>query len=139
MSKQYPRSAHLLTVAAFCLSTVAASAQSGMEAKDASGATMESNHDMAASQVRQEDQDFEFVQRGFVARRRSTVIRDASGKVVWNMDQFANQEIDAPVPDTVNPSLWCQARPNSQHGLYKITDRIYQVRGHSPEVSFGPG
>jgi alkyl sulfatase BDS1-like metallo-beta-lactamase superfamily hydrolase len=43
---------------------------------------------------------------------------------------FAYQELDAPAPDTVNPSLWRQARLNSQHGLFKVTDRIYQVRGY---------
>ena len=32
-------------------------------------------------------------------------------------------------PDTVNPSLWRQARLNMLHGLFKVTDRIYQVRG----------
>ena len=29
----------------------------------------------------------------------------------------------------VNPSLWRQAQLNAIHGLFKVTDRIYQVRG----------
>jgi alkyl sulfatase BDS1-like metallo-beta-lactamase superfamily hydrolase len=29
----------------------------------------------------------------------------------------------------VNPSLWRQARLNMHHGLYQVTDRVYQVRG----------
>ena len=32
-------------------------------------------------------------------------------------------------PDTVNPSLWRQARLNMNNGLFQVTDRIYQVRG----------
>ena len=32
-------------------------------------------------------------------------------------------------PDTVNPSLWRQARLNMANGLFQVTDRIYQVRG----------
>jgi alkyl sulfatase BDS1-like metallo-beta-lactamase superfamily hydrolase len=31
--------------------------------------------------------------------------------------------------DTVNPSLWRQAQLNAIHGLFKVTDRVYQVRG----------
>ena len=29
----------------------------------------------------------------------------------------------------MNPSLWRQARLNMLHGLFKVADRIYQVRG----------
>ncbi|MFI9111738.1 alkyl/aryl-sulfatase [Streptomyces venezuelae] len=32
-------------------------------------------------------------------------------------------------PATVDPSLWRQARLLSRQGLYRVTDRIYQVRG----------
>ena len=130
MSIKNLRSQIFLTAFASCLCTIAAFAQSGPAVKDASDATIDANRDLAASLAWQDDQDFEFVQRGFISKPQSTVIRDASGKVVWNMDQFADQEIDAPAPDTVNPSLWRQARLNSQHGLYKVTDQIYQVRGY---------
>ena len=33
------------------------------------------------------------------------------------------------MPDTVNPSLWRQARLNLNHGLFKVTAGVYQVRG----------
>src|SRR5439155_24077746 len=32
-------------------------------------------------------------------------------------------------PPTVNPSLWRQARLNMHHGLFRVNDRIYQIRG----------
>src|SRR5262249_56578459 len=32
-------------------------------------------------------------------------------------------------PETVNPSLWRQARLNMHNGLFQVRDRIYQVRG----------
>ena len=32
-------------------------------------------------------------------------------------------------PDTVNPSLWRQAQILTQHGLFKVPERIFQVRG----------
>lgn len=73
-------------------------------------------------------EDFELASRGLLARADSLVVEDASGNVVWDMDQWAFLQGDA--PDSVNPSLWRQARLNAQHGLYKVADRIYQVRGY---------
>ena len=32
-------------------------------------------------------------------------------------------------PLTVNPSLWRQAQLNMHHGLFKVVDGLYQVRG----------
>ena len=34
-----------------------------------------------------------------------------------------------PAPETVNPSLWRQSQINGISGLFKVTDRMYQVRG----------
>ena len=105
-------------------------AQSGTLPGEASDGTLDANRKLAASLAWEDDQDFEFARRGFIARRDSTVIHNDSGQAVWNMDQFAYQAPDAPAPDTVNPSLWRQARLNSQHGLFKVTNRIFQVRGY---------
>jgi len=33
------------------------------------------------------------------------------------------------VVDSVNPSLWRQAQLNAIHGLFKVTEHVYQVRG----------
>ncbi len=33
------------------------------------------------------------------------------------------------MPATVNPSLWRQAQLNAINGLFKVTERVYQVRG----------
>ena len=72
--------------------------------------------------------DFEDANRGFLAARQDAVIRTEAGLVVWNLDDFAFEEGDS--PDSVNPSLWRQARLNRIHGLFQVTDRIYQVRGY---------
>lgn len=119
-------------VAAIALCTCASGllAQADTTATDASDGTIQANRELAATLAWQDDEDFRSAQRGFIAKRNSTVIRDTSGNVVWNMDSFAYQALNAPPPDTVNPSLWRQARLNSQHGLFKVTDRIYQVRGY---------
>jgi len=64
-------------------------------------------------------QDFDDARRGFVA----TVPNAA------NPQQYQFLEGDA--PDTVNPSLWRMAQLNAVHGLFKVVDGLYQVRGFS--------
>ena len=73
-------------------------------------------------------QDFEDAARGFVATLPEVSIRNVQGRVVWSLTDYAF--LAAPdAPSTVNPSLWRQARLNMHHGLFQVTDRIYQVRG----------
>ncbi len=71
MSKSCGTKMRWVAAVALCLSTINAGAQSG--AKEASEATIESNRDMAASLAWQDDQDFEFAQRGFIGRPQSAV------------------------------------------------------------------
>ena len=75
--------------------------------------------------------DFDDAQRGLVARPDRLTITDANGKVVWDLEAYKRFiSLDAPAPDTVNPSLWRNAQLNMHYGLFKVTDRIYQVRGY---------
>lgn len=67
------------------------------------------------------------VNRGFIATRKDPLIKSSDGKTVWDLDQY--QFIKGDAPDSVNPSLWRQASLNNIHGLFKVTDRLYQVRG----------
>ncbi len=64
--------------------------------------------------------------RGLVARPRGQV-RDAEGALVWDFDAFAF--VRGPAPATVDPSLWRQALLNNHAGLFKVVDRIWQLRG----------
>ncbi|GAA3917806.1 alkyl sulfatase dimerization domain-containing protein [Litoribacillus peritrichatus] len=76
-----------------------------------------------------EDQtDFEESDRGFIATIPSLKVLDNNGKTAW--DTAAYQFIEGEAPATVNPSLWRQATLNNKHGLYKIGEGIYQVRGY---------
>jgi alkyl sulfatase BDS1-like metallo-beta-lactamase superfamily hydrolase/uncharacterized membrane protein len=68
----------------------------------------------------------EFARRGLIARPTGQV-RDASGQVLWDYDSF--DFLQGPAPDTVHPSLWRHALLNNQTGLFKVTDRIWQLRG----------
>jgi alkyl sulfatase BDS1-like metallo-beta-lactamase superfamily hydrolase len=75
--------------------------------------------------------DFENAQRGFIAKDSPLTIRNVSGNVVFDMEAYtAFIKPDYPAPDTANPSLWRHAQLNTFAGLFKITDRVYQVRGY---------
>lgn len=76
--------------------------------------------------------DFEQATRGFVAAVEGGVIRNEDGSVAWDLDAFAFLDGDA--PDTVNPSLWRQSRLNVVHGLFEVTDGIWQIRGYDLAV-----
>ncbi len=98
------------------------------ERQEASTKTQEINAAVYEKLPFANNDDFELAERGFIAKADSLVIRDADGNVVWDMDQFGFEKGDA--PDTVNPSLWRQAKLNTIHGLFKVTEGIYQVRGY---------
>jgi len=84
--------------------------------------------------------DFELTERGFIARPKDLIIRNKAGKEVWNLKDYSFIIPNADAPKTVNPSLWRQANLNMHYGLYKVTDRIYQVRGYDiSNVSFIQG
>jgi alkyl sulfatase BDS1-like metallo-beta-lactamase superfamily hydrolase len=73
-------------------------------------------------------QDFEDAKRGLIVSEPDLVIRADDGRVVWDPSQYAFEQGDA--PDSVNPSLWRQAQLNNRHGLYQVSERVYQVRGY---------
>ncbi len=72
-------------------------------------------------------QDFEDAERGRLDALNPCVVRDADGRVVWDLEAYSY--LDGECPDTVNPSLWRQAQLCAKHGLFAVTDGIYQVRG----------
>jgi alkyl sulfatase BDS1-like metallo-beta-lactamase superfamily hydrolase len=71
--------------------------------------------------------DFQDAARGFIATLPDGLVTGANGKAVWSQKDYAFLERAA--PDTVNPSLWRQAQLNHQHGLFKVVEGVYQVRG----------
>ncbi len=72
--------------------------------------------------------DFDDARRGLIASLPDVSIRTDKGQLVWSLGDYAFLATPE-VPDSVNPSLWRQARLNMNHGLFQVTDRIYQVRG----------
>ena len=54
-------------------------------------------------------------------------ITNEAGRPVWSLKQYAFETAEHP-PATVHPSLWRQAQLNMNNGLFKVAERIYQVR-----------
>lgn len=72
-------------------------------------------------------QDFEDARRGLIASDPALRVQGADGSVIWDMGAY--DFIHGEAPDSVNPSLWRQAKLNDIHGLFEVTKGIYQLRG----------
>ena len=79
-------------------------------------------------------EEFELARRGLIASEPVVDIRTAEGKTIWEMQSYHFLEPGKPAPDTVHPGLWRHAQRNAIHGLFKVTDHIYQVRGYDVSV-----
>lgn len=97
------------------------------ERKDATEATRRANAAVAAALPLDDPSDFDRARRGLLAEAPAQVLHEG-GFPVWDRDNFAFLADEAP-PDTVNPSLWRQARLNAIAGLFEIAPGFYQVRG----------
>jgi alkyl sulfatase BDS1-like metallo-beta-lactamase superfamily hydrolase len=127
------------TAAAVHFATSLALAACGEEAPrapgaDALGHTAPSAHTEAAQAAAAralplaDRQDFEDAERGRIASEPELVIRDRAGRTLWRAADYAFVAGEA--PPSVNPSLWRQAKLNGVHGLFEVTDGVWQVRGY---------
>ena len=73
-------------------------------------------------------QSFDDAMRGFIADIPKAPITRAKGGPVWNLAAYGFLAEES-APDTVHPGLWRHARVNMITGLFKVTERLYQVRG----------
>ncbi|SCU75936.1 Glucose-methanol-choline oxidoreductase:Beta-lactamase-like:FAD dependent oxidoreductase:GMC oxidoreductase [Cupriavidus necator] len=122
------RGSRLVTCAmALALATGAHAAEPPMQSKPASPVTAASNAAVLEQLPFEDHADFEDALRGLVAPFRGD-IRNAQGRVIWSASTYDFQQA-VQSPDTVNPSLWRMARLNNNAGLFRVTDRVYQVRG----------
>jgi alkyl sulfatase BDS1-like metallo-beta-lactamase superfamily hydrolase len=104
------------------------SKQPSEEVKSAASAfTIASNRQFADELDLDHQQDFEDARRGMIAAAPNESVTAASGVQVW--DGAAYDFIQGDAPDTVNPSLWRQAKLNNIRGLFKVEEGIYQLRG----------
>jgi alkyl sulfatase BDS1-like metallo-beta-lactamase superfamily hydrolase len=100
----------------------------------ASEATRTAQAELAQRLTLDDPADMANVLRGKIAEIPDGVILDKQGKTVWDRRPYAFLDSDK-APDTVNPSLWRQARLNAVHGLFEVVpDKIWQLRGYDISV-----
>ncbi|MEM7407232.1 MAG: alkyl sulfatase dimerization domain-containing protein [Pseudomonadota bacterium] len=77
----------------------------------------------------QDARDQAAASRGLVAPAPDGgVIANERGTRFWDLGAYEFLEGEEPI-DSINPSLLRMARLNLANGLFKVTDRVYQVRG----------
>lgn len=98
----------------------------------ATDATKAANAKVAGRLPLADQTDFENANRGLLAQIEGDKILNPDGSVAWEIGRF--DFIKDAAPGTVNPSLWRQSKLNSIHGLFKVTEGIYQLRGYDLAV-----
>jgi alkyl sulfatase BDS1-like metallo-beta-lactamase superfamily hydrolase len=98
--------------------------------RDASDFTKAVNDELLAYLPFEDRHDFEDAARGHIADLNGAVVKAPDGRVVWDPNKFSFIAEDAPAPASVNPSLWRQSQLCAKGGLFKVVDRLYQVRNH---------
>ena len=100
-----------------------------MEPNDATTITRAHNRAVLATLPFGDTQDFEDARRGLLSSLPDVEVTNAQGRVVWSLRDYGFLDEET-APPTVNPSLWRHARLNMHHGLFEITEGLYQVRGY---------
>ncbi len=112
--------------------------ETSTSAKPASDAIRAQHGHLSATLPFSDRQDFEDARRGFIAALEPGVVRDGTGRVVWDIDSYGF--LSGAAPDTVNPSLWRQSQLGALQGLYEVVPGLYQVRGFDlSEITFIEG
>ena len=90
--------------------------------------SLEEIHQQLLKELPFEDRrDFDNAARGFIATRENPESKNAAGQMIFDLSWYDFMKGDA--PKTVNPLLWRQGQLNRLHGLFRVTEGIYQVRG----------
>jgi len=93
----------------------------------ASQFTLNSNLELAEILDIENQVDFENAKRGLIASAPINKLNNARGTEIWNAAAY--DFVKGEAPDTVNPSLWRQAKLNSIRGLFEVEKGLYQLRG----------
>ncbi len=86
------------------------------------------NREFGKELLFQDRKDFENAQQGLIARDSDLRLKNDHGEYIWN--QPAYEFMQGAAPASVNPSLWRQGQLNNIHGLFKVTEAFYQIRGY---------
>ncbi|MEO0438895.1 MAG: alkyl sulfatase dimerization domain-containing protein [Pseudomonadota bacterium] len=94
--------------------------------------TKRANTDAASSMNIARAKDQERASRGLLAQLERDAIVNDEGRTVWEVEGLAF--LDQAAPDSAHPALWRQMQLTAMHGLFEVTDGIYQVRGYDLAV-----
>lgn len=133
MTMTFVKSYRMKTLAlAIALAAPLAQAQDASVApKPATPATQAANAKVLQELPFADTSDFADAERGLIAKPDVLTIKNASGNVVWDLESYKKYiGLNQAAPAEINPSLYRLAQLNMQYGLFKVTDRIYQVRGY---------
>ncbi|BAN01017.1 alkyl/aryl-sulfatase [Ilumatobacter coccineus] len=98
-----------------------------LEPKPASDVTRRRNS--AAVIDFDDDTDFAAASRGLIAQHATGRI-EKNGRPVWDVAHHDFLRTDDPAPDTSHPGLWRQGKLNAIHGLFEVSDGVWQARGY---------
>ena len=102
-----------------------------LQANSATEATKAANRALQQYLNFNDRDDFDNATRGLISKPDALTIKGEKSNVVWDLEAYkAYISIDKPAPDTVNPSLWRNSQLTMQYGLFKVHDKIFQVRGY---------
>ena len=102
---------------------------SKVPSKKATKTTVKLNDALLKELPFKDKQEFKDAAKGFIAPLENNgVIKGKNGVTVWDVSKYSFIKDDIPAPQTVNPSLWRQSQLVMKGGLFKVTDRLYQVR-----------
>lgn len=99
------------------------------ERKDATSYTRQAHSEASQSLPPDDHSDFEDARRGLIAPLPDVPVKSGT-QIIWDPAKFNFLQEATIAPDTVNPGLWRQSRLVNISGLFKVTDRLYQVRNY---------
>jgi len=102
----------------------------GTAPQQAEEATKTANQKLLKELPFSNKQSFEDAKKNQIAPLPDTVIKTGKGDTVWDPGKYDFIKLGSDAPETVNPSLWRQSQLINTSGLFKVTDRIYQVRNY---------
>lgn len=117
---------YFLSIILFLSCNSAPTNKAGNESTTAQS-VVETHQEILATLPFEDTADFERADKGFIATRKDPVIKNPDGSVAMDLSWF--DFLQKAAPTSVNPSLWRQSQLNRKHGLYQVTEGIYQVRG----------
>lgn len=86
-------------------------------------------HRTVAAGLDLDDADAERATRGLIATHATGRIEHEHG-IAFDINGYDFLRASAHAPDTVNPSMWRNARLNANHGLFEVADGLWQARGY---------